>query len=121
MHKLDKELRERKRAVMDCDQLRYKLFDMQRRLDEQVYLLENARLLNSGEAGAVCGPGLPGMNSTSDDVHRMMDESSAHFHPKRWRMYHGLRLPERFSKDKRLQYNGTQLSSSIEINLPIFS
>ncbi|VEL16449.1 unnamed protein product [Protopolystoma xenopodis] len=51
----------------------------------------------------------------------MMDESSARFHPKRWRTSRGLRQPERRNKAKRLQYNAIQPSSSGEIALRISS
>ncbi|VEL08871.1 unnamed protein product, partial [Protopolystoma xenopodis] len=50
------------------------------------------------------------MSSNSDDVHRIMDESSACFRPKRERS-RGLRQPERRIKAKRLPYSWIQPSS----------
>ncbi|VEL41372.1 unnamed protein product [Protopolystoma xenopodis] len=61
------------------------------------------------------------MTDISDDVHRMMDESSARFHPKRGMKSRELRRPERHIKAKRLQYNGIHPSSSEKIDLRIYS
>ncbi|VEL09961.1 unnamed protein product [Protopolystoma xenopodis] len=52
------------------------------------------------------------MGPSSDDVHHMMNESSACFHLKRGRRPRGLHQPERRIKAKRLQYNGVHPSSS---------
>ncbi|VEL16732.1 unnamed protein product [Protopolystoma xenopodis] len=51
----------------------------------------------------------------------MMDESSAHFHPKRYRRSLELRQPERGMKAKRLLFNAIQPSSSGEVGLRISS
>ncbi|VEL34167.1 unnamed protein product [Protopolystoma xenopodis] len=51
------------------------------------------------------------MSSRSEDVHHMVDESSAHVHPKRRSMSRRLRQRER-SKAKRLQFDGIQPTSS---------
>ncbi|VEL40555.1 unnamed protein product [Protopolystoma xenopodis] len=61
------------------------------------------------------------MKSSSDDAHRMMDESSACFHPKRGRRSRRLRQSERRIKAKRLQYNAIHPSSSGGIDLRISS
>ncbi|VEL29880.1 unnamed protein product [Protopolystoma xenopodis] len=61
------------------------------------------------------------MRPSSDDVHQMINESSAHFHPKRRRWYRGLRQLERRINAKRLQYNAIPSSSSGEIDLRISS
>ncbi|VEL10807.1 unnamed protein product, partial [Protopolystoma xenopodis] len=51
-----------------------------------------------------------------DDVHHMMDESSAHFHPKRGRKFRGLRQHEYPIQFNRLQYNEFHPSSSDKIS-----
>ncbi|VEL36308.1 unnamed protein product [Protopolystoma xenopodis] len=61
------------------------------------------------------------MSSGSDDVHHMMDESSACFNLKRGRMPRGLRQPERRIKAKWLQYNGIKPLAFVELNLRICS
>ncbi|VEL10324.1 unnamed protein product [Protopolystoma xenopodis] len=61
------------------------------------------------------------MASSSDDVHRIMDETSARLYPKRGRMSRGRRQPEHLIEAEQLPYNGTQPLSSGEINLRISS
>ncbi|VEL40559.1 unnamed protein product [Protopolystoma xenopodis] len=61
------------------------------------------------------------MRPNSDDVQRMMYESSVRFHAKRERMIRGLPQPERRAKAKRLQYNASHPSSSGEIEQRISS
>ncbi|VEL19912.1 unnamed protein product [Protopolystoma xenopodis] len=61
------------------------------------------------------------MTPSSDDVHHLMDESSARLHPKRGRKSRGLRQPERRIKAKRLQYNAIQPSSCGDMDQRISS
>ncbi|VEL34251.1 unnamed protein product [Protopolystoma xenopodis] len=61
------------------------------------------------------------MTPSSDDVHHMMDESSASLHSKRGQRSCGLRQPERRMKAKRLHYNSIHPSSPGEIELQISS
>ncbi|VEL33667.1 unnamed protein product [Protopolystoma xenopodis] len=56
------------------------------------------------------------MRPSSDDVHHLMDERLARFHPKRGKRSRGLRQLE-----SRLQYNGIHPSSSGEIDIRISS
>ncbi|VEL40618.1 unnamed protein product [Protopolystoma xenopodis] len=60
-------------------------------------------------------------DTSSDDVHHMMDKRSARFHPKRGRKSRGLRQHEYCIKAKRLQYNEMHPSSSGEIDQRIAS
>ncbi|VEL32910.1 unnamed protein product [Protopolystoma xenopodis] len=55
------------------------------------------------------------MSPNSDDARQMTNESSARLRPKRWRISRKLHQPE------RLQYNANQLTSSVDIDIPIFS
>ncbi|VEL16610.1 unnamed protein product [Protopolystoma xenopodis] len=57
------------------------------------------------------------MSYSFDDVHHMMDKTSARIQAKRWVRFCGPRQPERRIKSKWLQYNGIQPSSSGEIDL----
>ncbi|VEL42583.1 unnamed protein product [Protopolystoma xenopodis] len=61
------------------------------------------------------------MTPSSDDVHHLMDESSARFYPKRERKSCGLRQREYRIKAKRPQYNEIHPSSSGEIDQRISS
>ncbi|VEL41550.1 unnamed protein product [Protopolystoma xenopodis] len=61
------------------------------------------------------------MTHSSDDVHQMMDESSARFHPKRGRKTRGLRQHEYNIKAERLQYNDFHPCLSGEIDKRISS
>ncbi|VEL20191.1 unnamed protein product [Protopolystoma xenopodis] len=61
------------------------------------------------------------MKRSSDDVHHLMDESSARSHPKRGSKSRGLRQHEYCREGKQLQYNAIQPSSSVHclaIRLP---
>ncbi|VEL33953.1 unnamed protein product [Protopolystoma xenopodis] len=88
-------------------------------------LVQHVRLNSSTEPdvpdyAAPVMPFLGGMEPSSDDVHHMMDKSSARFHPKRGRS-RGLHQPEGRIKAKRLQYNGIHPSSSGETDERISS
>ncbi|VEL20460.1 unnamed protein product [Protopolystoma xenopodis] len=61
------------------------------------------------------------MTPSSDDVHHMMDESSARFYPNRGRKSRGMRQHQYRIKAKRLEYNEIDLSSSGEIGQQISS
>ncbi|VEL19734.1 unnamed protein product [Protopolystoma xenopodis] len=61
------------------------------------------------------------MTPSSDDVHHMMDDSSAHFPPTRGIKSRGLRQHEYRIKSKRLQYNELHPSLSGEIDQRISS
>ncbi|VEL13125.1 unnamed protein product [Protopolystoma xenopodis] len=63
----------------------------------------------------------PGMRPSSDDVHHLMNKSSASFHPKRGTRSRGLRQRERRIKAKRLKYDGIHQSSSGQIDQRISS
>ncbi|VEL07970.1 unnamed protein product [Protopolystoma xenopodis] len=67
------------------------------------------------------------MNSSSDDLRHMMDESSARFHPKRGRMPRGLLQPERhgrvtmeISRRLSVRSTGDSLLRPIVHNMKVF-